>query len=278
MQKITNANGLIHYQNPDWGNDIKHGFFTRLGGVSKGIYQGLNCGLGSDDDRRAILQNQFLACQALDADMTVKNLHEKLHTVFQYHSAKVIQLPLTDAHTLADNKRVRADAMVARVEDFAGKFMAIMTADCTPILFYEKQAGIIGAAHAGWKGAISGIIENTVSAIIAMGGAGHHIKIAIGPTIGQSSYQIGAEFYQQFLTQDSGGKDCFIKDLANADKYYFDLPKFVNYRLQKLGMDVDNISDCGLDTYQNDNLFFSYRRSCHQKQADYGRNFSMIGI
>ena len=280
MQKIMTANGLIHYQNPAWGDEIKHGFFTRSGGVSKGIYHGLNCGLGSDDDRHAILQNQLLACQALDADMNVKNLPTKLHTVFQYHSSDVIQLPLTkiDAIALADNGRVRADAMVARVEDFIKQFMAIMTADCTPILFYEKQAGIIGAAHAGWKGAISGIIENTVNAMIAMGAAGHNIEIAIGPTIGQSSYQVGAEFYQQFLTQDSGGKDCFIKDPANADKYYFDLPKFVNYRLQKIDINADNISDCQSDTYQNDDLFFSYRRSCHQKQGDYGRNFSIIGI
>ena len=225
-----------------------------------------------------ILQNQLLACQALDADMNVKNLPTKLHTVFQYHSAKVIQLPLTDTIAPADNGRVRADAMVARMEDFVGKFMAIMTADCTPILFYEKQASIIGAAHAGWKGAISGIIENTVNAMIAMGAARHNIEIAIGPTIGQSNYQVGGEFYQQFLTQDSGGKDCFIKDPANADKYYFDLPKFVHYRLQKIGIDSDNINDCGLDTYQNDDLFFSYRRSCHQKQSDYGRNFSVIGI
>jgi len=236
---------------------IKHGFFTRNGGVSKGIYSSLNVGFGSDDTKKNVEKNRKIALQTLGTK-------GKLYTLYQVHSNKVV--------VFSDDfdDKTKADALVT---DKPGIVLGILTADCTPILFADPNAKIIGAAHAGWKGAHSGILENTVEAMKRLGAK--NISAAIGPTIGQASYEVGPEFYKRLVDDDKNNAEFFL-DSIKAKHYMFDLPDYVTSRLAELGL--KSITNVHRDTCGEEREFFSYRRSCLKDEGDYGRNLSAIVI
>lgn len=238
---------------------VAHGFFARTGGVSQGIYQGLNCGLGSDDDRTAVLENRRRAAERLGV------AGDNLVTLYQVHSPDVV----TVTEPWAPGDGPKADGMVTRTKGIA---LGVLAADCTPILFADAAAGVIGACHAGWKGALAGIAEATVAAMRREGAT--EIAAAIGPTIRQPSYEVGAEFRDAFTARDGGHGRWFAPGKA-ADKFQFDLPGFLTARLNEAG--VTRIEDLAVCTYA-DAGYFSYRRTTHRGEPDYGRNLSAIAL
>ena len=243
-------------------DSIKHAFFTREDGVSGGVFAGLNCGYGSGDETANIDQNRTVAMAKLGLR------RENLNTIYQIHSAHVVVAD--EAWSL--DARPKADGIVTQTPDLA---IGVMSADCTPVLFADHHASIIGAAHAGWKGALGGVLANTVSKMVEMGAERSQIAAAVGPCIHQESYEVGPEFRQSFMTEDEGFSAYFIAS-ERDDHYLFDLPKFVVDRLQVLGLaSVENVS---VDTYADEQRFFSYRRATHRKEADYGRGLSAIAI
>ncbi len=260
------------YQHPDW--DIPHGFFTRKGGNSQGLYQGLNTGVGSQDVRTDILNNQSLIAKALLGDAYDETA---LYLLYQYHSAQVIETPFADHETYQPDGRIKGDAMVNnRHQNYQSNgLMGIMTADCVPVLFYDRVNHIRAAAHAGWKGAFTNILKNTIHFMQIKGADINHIQAAIGPSIAQKSYQVGAEFYQNFLEKSENYQQFFMADITHDKKYLFDLVGFVAYLLQQAG--IKQIAISNHDTCAEEDLFFSYRRSCLRHEADYGRNLSVIG-
>lgn len=237
-----------------------HGFLGRGGGASEGIYAGLNVGLGSDDDQDIILENRRRARDGILPD-------SELVTVHQVHSPDVVTVeaavPLVE--------RPHVDAMVTARP---GLLLGILTADCVPVLFFDPRSKVIGAAHAGWKGAISGVTDNTVAAMEKLGAERAHISCAIGPCIAQASYEVDAGFHDRFLEQDSGNAAFF--EAGKADHYQFDIEAYVASRLAAAG--ITNVEKMGLDTYANEDRFFSYRRSCHRGEGGYGRQISLIGL
>lgn len=238
---------------------VKHGFFTRNGGASDGIYSSLNCGVGSKDLSATVKENRNRALKTLTNNA-------KLFGLYQIHSNKIIYV---------DEKsqdRAEADALVTDKKNIA---LSILTADCTPVFFCDSKNNIIAAAHAGWNGAISGIIENTVQKMLELGAELPSIQASIGPTIAQASYEVGEEFYQTFCDKNSSWSKLFIPS-KNHSHHMFDLPAFVEMQLKNAG--VRQISNVKRDTYAEAEEFFSYRRSCHQKEADYGRNISIITL
>ena len=243
--------------------NLRHGFFTRRGGVSKGIYASLNCGPGSRDSLGAVIENQRRACESLTLS------HEKLVTLRQVHSAKsiIITEPLSNI-----KKPPEADAMVTRTP---GLILGILTADCAPILFGDVTHGVIGAAHAGWKGALNGVIEGTVSAMLKIGANRKNIIASIGPCIAQDSYQVGPNFYHLFIGSDSEASGFFQRE-PHTDKYIFDLCGYIRARLLNVG--IARVETFRNDTYEEEELFFSYRRNTHRKLADYGRMISAIAM
>jgi len=247
---------------PGLADNIAHGFFGRAGGLSTGVYRGLNCGLGSDDDAATVRANRARVANALSLEPT------NLLTVYQIHSANVVTI--TEPHAYEDAPE--ADAMVTATP---GLGLAILTADCAPILFADAEAGVIGAAHAGWKGAIGGVLANTVQAMNDLGANPARIIAAIGPTISQTNYEVGPEFKTQFLDQSACSAGFFVPS-PKADHHQFDLPGFVANQLAKAG--VDQITDTSLCTYADEQRYFSYRRSTHSQEADYGRNISVIAL
>lgn len=239
---------------------LKHGFFTRRDGVSGGVYKGLNCGYGSGDNNANIDQNRTIAMAKLGVG------RENLNTVYQIHSADVVVADT--AWSL--NERPKADAIVT---DQPGLAIGIMTADCTPVLFADPKAGVIGAAHAGWKGAFGGVLSETVAEMEQLGANRAHIVAAVGPCIHQKSYEVGPEFIQSFLDKETTNSRFFVPSVK-ADHHHFDLPGFVLDKLSELGLlVVQNVSE---DTYADEGKFFSYRRATHAKEADYGRGLSAI--
>ena len=235
----------------------KHGFYTRKGGVSLGIYKGLNCGLGSNDHSKLVNQNRSLVAQSMNVCPSA------LKFVHQHHSSDVI----TADKYLIDIKK--GDALVTSNKDIV---LCILTADCQPVLFIDKENGVIGAAHAGWKGALNGILENTIISMVNIGAEPNMISAAVGPTINQRNYEVGSEFYELFHQKSKSNKEFFCK--GSQDKYYFNLSKFNVSRLIKAGIKkVDTIDFC---TYANSDLYFSYRRSVHKSETDYGRLISTI--
>jgi len=235
----------------------KNGFYTRKSGVSSGIYKGLNCGLGSKDDPKLVQKNRLLVAESMGVDPSA------LTFVHQHHSSDVI----TVNKYLNDVRK--GDALVTSEKNLV---LCILTADCQPVLFIDNKNGIIGAAHAGWRGALNGIIENTILSMIKIGAELENISAAIGPTINQRNYEVGPEFYQLFKQKDETNKACFIE--GAQDKYYFDLSKFNTSKLMKAGVKkIDIIDFC---TYENSDLYFSYRRSIHKSEPDYGRLISTI--
>jgi len=239
-------------------SSVAHGFFTRKGGVSKGIYASLNCGLGSSDDKTNVIENRRRVAQKLGTDA------DSLCTLYQTHSADVITVEKRWRHS----KLPRADAMVSNVPGIA---LGILTADCVPVLFADTEAGIIGATHAGWRGAIGGVLENTLSAMRALGA--RSITAAIGPSIAQRSYEVGAELKTAFTTQNTDF-NCYFIDSTRAGHFLFDLKSFVRDRLSDAG--VQDINLLENDTYIEEDDFFSFRRTTHRSEPDYGRQISAI--
>ncbi len=240
--------------------DIKHGFLGRKGGLSTGLYAGLNVGLGSDDDRDIILQNRKLAGDAILPDAP-------LHSVHQIHSNIAV---IADDKTIADN-RPQADALVSDKPNIA---LGILTADCVPILFADYQAGVIGAAHAGWKGAITGVSDSVIEIMESLGASRDTIACAIGPCIAQKSYEVDSGFYQNFCDDDPSNEHFF--KAGKAGHYQFDIEAYAASRLAKAG--IKNIYCLGQDTYSQADEFYSYRRSCHRNEEGYGRQISIIAM
>jgi polyphenol oxidase len=235
---------------------IAHGFFGREGGVSTGVYASLNCGPGSRDDPDSVAANRARVVQALAPGA-------KLVSLAQIHSAIV---HVVDHDWNFDLRRDGDGMVTAR----PGVMLGILTADCTPVLFADAQAGVIGAAHAGWKGALAGVLENTVAAMVTLGAKPARIRAAIGPAISQANYEVGADMMARFDAAD--GKFFIASD--RPDHCRFDLPGYARMRLERAG--VGQVGDLGLCTYPPDNGFFSYRRTTHLGEVDYGREISAI--
>jgi polyphenol oxidase len=239
---------------------IRHGFFTREGGVSEGIYASLNCGPGSSDDPAAVVENRARIMAMMDLPP------KALVTVHQAHTADVV---LVEGPWERDERPV-ADAMVTTCPGVA---LGILTADCAPVLLADGRAGVIAAAHAGWRGAIGGVLDNTLKVMCAAGAKKAHIVAAIGPCIGQRSYEVGPDFPAPFLTEDSANTDFFAPS-PRAGHYLFDLPGYVARKLSRLG--VHEVTRVPADTCRDESRFFSYRRTTLRGEPDYGRQVSAI--
>jgi YfiH family protein len=245
---------------------VPHGFFGRTGGVSEGLYTSLNCGPGSGDMRENVIENRRRVRDALGA--------EALATLGQVHSANVVTVtkPWRIGTTPEEDKLhiPLGDAMVTAVPGIA---LGILTADCAPVLFADVEAGVIGAAHAGWKGAIGGVIANTVAAMETLGARHSRIGCAIGPCISQANYEVGPEFRARFMGEDAGFARFFVAS-DRADHHRFDLAGFAADRLKAAG--VDRIGTLEACTYARPADFFSFRRATHAGERDYGREISAI--
>lgn len=239
---------------------LRHGFFTREGGVSAGIYAGLNCGYGSDDDRDAVRENRQRATRALGRTET------DLATVFQVHGREVATVVEPERW----NPAPRADALATRLR---GQVLGIMTADCAPILFADPVVGVIAAAHAGWRGARAGVIEATVDRMESLGARRSDIRAALGPAIGPRSYEVDDGFREAFLG-DSPDNERYFRDSARTDRFLFNLPGYVLSRLEALGLAA--VEHVDQDTYPDAGRLFSYRRATHRGEPDYGRQLSAI--
>ena len=238
---------------------VRHGFFTRRGGASSGVFAGLNCGNGSSDQREAVTINRTRVAAALLVDS------DDLIGLRQIHSTEVV----TVAGRLAD--RPRADAMVTATPGVA---LSVLTADCQPVLFHDLKAKVIGAAHAGWRGALDGVLESTLDAMEALGARRADTVAVIGPTISQSAYEVGPEFFEEFLADDPVNARFFAN--GDSDRLHFDLPAFGLSRLREAGIgEAEWSRHC---TYGDPDRFYSYRRSCHALEADYGRLISAIRL
>lgn len=239
---------------------IPHGFLGRRGGVSKGDCAGLNTGWGSGDDRAAIAENRRRAIASVAPGA-------QLVTVHQIHSAEALYA----AVPWPDDARPHADAMVT---DRPGLALGILTADCTPVLFADREANVIGAAHAGWKGALGGVIEATLAAMERIGADRARILAAIGPVIARKSYEVDDAFARRFAEADPENEGFFSP--GREGHHQFDLEAYVLARLAQAG--VTRAEALGLDTYSDPERFFSYRRATHKGQADYGRQISLIAL
>lgn len=244
----------------DQQNGIRHAFFTRRGGVSTGLYHALNCGFGSGDQALNVSRNRARVCEWLEADPA------RLTTLRQVHGARAVSLasPLPAGH---------AEEGDALATGEPGLVLGVLTADCAPILFADAQARVIGAAHAGWRGAKAGIIEATVVAMERLGARRERIRASIGPAISQGRYEVGAEFEAAFTSDDEANRRFFVK-AGPEGRAHFDLPGYCLSRLAEAGL--GRIENLGLCTYGDESLFFSYRRSVHRGEADYGRQISAI--
>jgi YfiH family protein len=241
---------------------IAHAFFTREGGVSEGVYAALNGGLGSGDERARVIENRKRMAAALDV------APECFATVFQVHSPDVIVVD----EPWDEGARPRADAMVTRRPGLA---IAVSSADCGPLLFADEEARVIGAAHAGWKGALTGVIEATVAAMEGQGAKRARIRAALGPMISRAAYEVGPEFKARFLEADATHAKFFTPSPRDGHTM-FDLPAFIGERLRQAGVGgVDDLARC---TYGDEALFFSYRRMTHRGETDYGRHLSAIAL
>jgi YfiH family protein len=238
---------------------MRHGFFTRKGGVSSGVFEGLNCGLGSSDQSEAVTMNRARVADAMDVDT------DALMTVHQVHSADVLTIDKPSS------ERPKADAMVTATPGIA---LGVLTADCQPVLFADPTAQVIGAAHAGWRGALDGVLDATVDAMLALGAKRENIQAVIGPSISQISYEVGPEFLDTFMGEDDENHRFFIQ--GKDDRYLFDLPAYGLKRLRDAGVGTAEWTrHC---TYRDTDRFYSFRRATHAKEADYGRLISAIRL
>lgn len=240
-------------------SQTRHGFFTRRGGASSGVFAGLNCGQGSSDQSEIVQINRDRVAGAIGVPQS------HLAGVHQVHSADVVTVsaPL--------DTKPRADAIVTATPGIA---LSILTADCQPVLFADHAAGVIGAAHAGWRGALDGVLEATVDAMEDLGATRDNITAVIGPCISQASYEVGPEFFESFLAEEAGYERFFTQ--GRGDRFLFDLPGFGLHRLRAAGVGhAEWTRHC---TYSDPERFYSYRRSTHAKEADYGRLISVITL
>lgn len=241
---------------------IGHGFFTRNGGVSQGIYSSLNIGLGSDDERPHVEENRARVAK------TFALAPDRFVSLYQHHSADAV----TVREPWAQGAGPKADAMVT---DQPGILLGIATADCGPVLFADPHARVVGAAHAGWRGALTGILEATIEAMVALDAERDRIIAVLGPTISGSAYEVGDEFMQRFTEADPGN-DCYFSPSKRSDHSMFDLPAYIVDRLERTG--VSRATSVGRCTYSEEDNFFSYRRTTHRGEGDYGRQVSAICI
>lgn len=239
---------------------VRHGFFTRQGGVSGGIYASLNCGTGSRDDAASVKENRTRVAEILGV------APPNLLSLYQKHSAEAV---IADK-PWRDGKSPEADAMVTATPGLA---IGVLTADCAPVLLCDDAARVIGAAHAGWRGALTGIVEATVAAMVKLGAKPERIRAAIGPAISQKAYEVGADYKERFLAEEPASEAFFITDDGSGEPH-FDLAGYVAERLARAG--VGSIDDLGLCTYCDETRLFSYRRSQHHGEDDYGRQISAI--
>jgi polyphenol oxidase len=241
---------------------IEHGFFGRQGGYSTGMYASLNVGLGSGDDRATVERNRGIVAKSLGGR------ESQLVTIYQVHSA--------DAHIVikpwTDGERPEADGMATNIP---GIILGVLSADCGPVLFADHKAGVIGAAHAGWKGALSGITDATVLKMESLGATRENIVAVLGPTISKSAYEVGPEFILNFINVDAGHK-IYFTDSVKSNHYMFDLPGYLMDRMKAFG--VGTVIDSGLCTYTRDDEYFSYRRTTHAREKDYGRQIAAITL
>lgn len=241
---------------------IRHAFFTRAGGVSDGLYESLNGGLGSEDSPAKVAANRARMAAAIGVRP------ENFLSVYQIHSPTVVVAdtpwPVAD--------RPRADAIVTRMP---GLGIGIGTADCAPVLFADAEARVVGAAHAGWRGALAGVLEATIAEMEKLGARRERISAAAGPMISQRNYEVGKDLIDRFLDADKGNAQYFAP-AARDGHAMFDLPRYVVDRLNRAG--VARVEDLALCTYADEALFYSYRRATHRREPDYGRHINAIAI
>ena len=239
--------------------NLRHCFFSRKNGVSKGYYESLNCGSGSNDKKENVLKNLEFVAEKISCN------RESLITLNQQHTNRVIHF---DNFKSVENK-LTGDAMVSEVKNIG---IGILTADCVPIFFYDYKKKIIGCAHAGWKGALRGIIKNTVNKFNELNSNNDDLIAVVGPCISKKNYEVKQDFFEKFIAQDKNNKNFF--DKVSDEKYFFDLRGFVNKEL--FNLNIKNIDNIEMDTYSEKEFFYSYRRSQRNAERDYGRCISVI--
>jgi len=244
-------------------HDVDHCFFTKLGGVSTKKYSSLNCGKGSNDSKKNIKKNLNFVADYYD--LKIKNII----TLHQTHSNRVI----TISNQNIKETNLCFDGIVTNKKNI---ILGILTADCAPILFYDPINIVVGACHAGWRGALSGVIDNTLIKMKTLGSKTEHIRCAIGPCIGHQSYEVGKDFYDKFISIESFTYKFFEKKTKKRDKYIFSLEGYIVNKLSRLG--ISSINSVRIDTFKNDHICFSYRKSLEKKENDYGRMISTIVI
>lgn len=239
---------------------VPHGFLSRRGGVSRGEVAGLNCGLGSGDEPADVAENRRRAAEAVLPGA-------RLVSVYQVHSPRCVIV----SEPWGDDARPEADALVT---DRPNLLLGIVTADCAPVLLADRKAGVVGAAHAGWKGALAGVTDETIAAMESLGARREEIVAAIGPCIAQPSYEVGEGFADRFLAEDAGNSRFFAP--GRAGHLHFDLESYVAHRLESQG--IAAVAKLGLDTYPAEERFYSFRRATHRHEPAYGRQLSLIGL
>ena len=239
--------------------NLKHCFFSRKDGVSEGYYKSLNCGLGSNDDEKNVLKNLELVSNKINCKK------ESLITLNQKHTNQVVHF---NNDSSVKNK-LTGDAIVSEVKNIG---IGILTADCAPIFFYDPKKKIIGCVHSGWKGALNGIIKNTIKKFNELDSKNSDLIAVVGPCIGKKSYEVQKDFFNKFISFDKNNKNFFNK--VNNDKFLFDLRGFINKQI--LNLDIKNIENIEMDTFSQNDFFYSYRRSQLNKENDYGRCISVI--
>jgi YfiH family protein len=239
---------------------IRHAFFTREGGVSDGLFASLNCGFGSGDGAERVARNRSIAMDRLDLAA------DRLVTCHQVHSATIV----TVEQAWSREASPRADGMATRVPGIA---LGILAADCAPVLFVDPRAQVVGAAHAGWRGAHGGVLEATVDRMVALGADRGSIRAGVGPCIGQRSYEVGPEFQSRFVA-DAAADGRFFTPAAREGHFLFDLAGYIGHRLLRAGVGAVHCSQH--DTAADEDRFFSYRRACLRGESDYGRLLAAI--
>ncbi len=239
---------------------LPHGFLGRRGGVSTGVVAGLNVGSGSKDNPAAIFRNRGLAIEAIRPGA-------ELATVHQCHGADAV----TVVRAWPMEERPHSDAMAT---DRPGVLLGILTADCAPVLFADLEGGVIGAAHAGWRGALAGVTDSAIAAMESLGARRDRIHAAVGPCIGQASYEVDEAFRGRFLAHDPDNARFFVEGAGGRP--HFDLEDYVVHRLVAAG--IEEVEALNLDTYADPDRFFSYRRATHRGEPDYGRQLSAIAL
>lgn len=259
------------YQYEEWcktspfKTSLSHGFFTSIGGISTGVYKSLNCGFGSADDPMCIEENRRRVAAGLGFSS------DQLFGLAQNHSN--VAVSLSDFQSSSNISRPNADAIVSIKQDAA---LAILTADCVPVLLADRENGVVGAAHAGWRGAMSGILNSAISKMCDNGAKLPRIEAVIGPAIAKDSYQVGNDCRQEIIAHHPKASRFFLADPVFETKYYFDLPAFVSWQLRRIGLDT--IVDLAIDTYDSGNNLFSHRRASHADLPETGRQIAVIGI